>query len=93
MLLCVMVLQIKSVECEKMESMEILDKISRMRYARYYNIIGNVGYVSNREILISTTKKVFKASAIIIYHNKIKIINIDRSEIYDIENELIIDIQ
>ena len=78
---------------EKMESMEIWDKISRMRYARYYNILGNVGYVSDRKILISTTKKVFKASAIIIYHNKIKIINIDGSEIYDIENELIIDIQ
>ena len=91
-----MVLQIKSVRCEEMDSIEICEKIrklEKMKKVRYYNLMGRLGYVSDKPISVISIGKIFKGFGLIVYPEKIKLINIEDSKIYDIENALIIDIQ
>ena len=96
MLLCVMVLQIKSVRCEEMERYEIcekIEKLEKMKKVRYYNLMGHLGYVSDKPISVISIGKIFKGFGLIVYAEKIKLINIEDSKIYDLDNQLIIDIQ
>ena len=93
MQLCVMVLQIKSVRCEKMDSIEICEKLEKMKKVRYYNLMGHLGYVSDKPISVISIGKIFKGFGLIVYYEKIKLINIEDSKIYDLDNQLIIDIQ
>ena len=76
-----------------MDSIEICEKLEKMKKVRYYDLMSHLGYVSDKPISVISIGEIFKGFGLIVYPEKIKLINIEDSKIYDIENALIIDIQ
>ncbi len=75
MLLCVMVLQIKSVRCEEMDKKYIENDISRID-------------VSDKGIIIVYTKiKIYRGFSLIKNGYKVRLVNIRDKKIYDIPIE------